>query len=367
MQQLAIAEITELKPYPRHDEFLDDLEGKSWDKFLYSVNKNGIIFNILVTQDGVIVDGYKRYKACKVLGIRTIPCKVKTYDTEDDVLKDLISFNIGSARYKYIGSPAKFEKMRSELSRICGAEPQKNNPKKEMSNDLKNIQEPYTFEPLSIDPDFEKLLPELTNEEFQSLKANLIKNGFSKAFPICTWHGYIVDGHNRYRICRKENIPYVTTPLNFETKDEVLDWIYRTQMGRRNLSHIQKIEVSLKMESVYKRMAKKNQGTRNDLNSNFSKTSGKSCNPQQKQENKRKDHSKETDAKLAKQVGISRDTYRKAKRILQSENECVKSKVKSGEMSISAGYKVISEKKSPPNIDDEIDDLIKRLFDNKEK
>ena len=43
-------------------------------------------------------------------------------------------------------------------------------------------------------------------------------------------------------------------------------------------------------------------------------------------------------AKLAETAGVSTDTYSKGKKILDSDNEEVKEKVLSGEMSINAGY-----------------------------
>lgn len=43
-------------------------------------------------------------------------------------------------------------------------------------------------------------------------------------------------------------------------------------------------------------------------------------------------------AKLAETAGVSQDTYSKGKKILDSNNEEVKQKVMSGEMSINAGY-----------------------------
>lgn len=43
-------------------------------------------------------------------------------------------------------------------------------------------------------------------------------------------------------------------------------------------------------------------------------------------------------AKLAETAGVSQDTYSKGKKILDSNNEEIKQKVISGEMSINAGY-----------------------------
>lgn len=112
--------LSDLKPHPRHDEFLDNLEGKHWDKFVSSIKENGVLFNILVTQDGVIVDGYERFKACKELGYTDIPCIVKYYNFEDDILNDMFALNIPINRHKYNGSASKMGKIIKEMERIYG-------------------------------------------------------------------------------------------------------------------------------------------------------------------------------------------------------------------------------------------------------
>ena len=48
----------------------------------------------MVTPGKVIVSGHQRVRACKELGLETIKAVVKDYESEDDVLKDLIETNI---------------------------------------------------------------------------------------------------------------------------------------------------------------------------------------------------------------------------------------------------------------------------------
>ena len=38
------------------------------------------------------------------------------------------------------------------------------------------------------------------------LEQNLISDGCRD--PLTTWHGVIIDGHNRYELCRKHQIPF---------------------------------------------------------------------------------------------------------------------------------------------------------------
>lgn len=59
--------------------------------------------------------------------------------------------------------------------------------------------------------------------------------------PILVWNGTIVDGHNRYEILQSHpEIPCSVRNLELETRDEVLAWICKHQLGRRNLTPEQK-------------------------------------------------------------------------------------------------------------------------------
>ena len=55
------------------------------------------------------------------------------------------------------------------------------------------------------------------------------------------WGNTLVDGHNRYAILQKHpEIYFSTMPLPFENREEVLAWICKNQLGRRNLTPEQK-------------------------------------------------------------------------------------------------------------------------------
>lgn len=46
----------------------------------------------------------------------------------------------------------------------------------------------------------------------------------------------MVDGHNRYKICQKHNIPFKIKKISFADLEEVKIWMIENQMGRRNLT-----------------------------------------------------------------------------------------------------------------------------------
>ena len=93
---------------------------------------------------------------------------------------------------------------------------------------------------LKIDPEFQSQIPPLTDDEFKQLEENILKEG-KLLSPLIVWNNTLVDGHNRYAILQKHpEIYFSTIPLPFESREEVLAWICKNQLGRRNLTPEQK-------------------------------------------------------------------------------------------------------------------------------
>ena len=89
---------------------------------------------------------------------------------------------------------------------------------------------------LKIDPEFQSQIPPLTDDEFKQLEENILKEG-KLISPLIVWGNTLVDGHNRYAILQKHpEIYFSTMPLPFESREEVLAWICKNQLGRRNLT-----------------------------------------------------------------------------------------------------------------------------------
>ena len=93
---------------------------------------------------------------------------------------------------------------------------------------------------LKIDPEFQNQIPPLTDDEYKQLEENILKEG-KLLSPLIVWNNTLVDGHNRYAILQKHpEIYFSTMPLPFESREEVLAWICKNQLGRRNLTPEQK-------------------------------------------------------------------------------------------------------------------------------
>lgn len=91
---------------------------------------------------------------------------------------------------------------------------------------------------LIIDKEFKGLIPPLTNEEFNQLEQNCIKDGILESIKV--WQNVIIDGHNRHEIANKNGLDFTVTELSFENRTDAIEWIILHQLGRRNLTEEQK-------------------------------------------------------------------------------------------------------------------------------
>ena len=87
---------------------------------------------------------------------------------------------------------------------------------------------------LTIDPEFKQMIPPLIQVERQQLEDNIKRDGCRE--PIALWGNTIIDGHNRYEICKKYNLPYDTIQVELHSREEAIAWICANQLGKRNIS-----------------------------------------------------------------------------------------------------------------------------------
>lgn len=81
--------ITDLKPHPLNAQ----IYGEPDDGLVESVKKHGIKEPIVVTRDGYIISGHRRWKAALVLGLEEVPCRVEEYPNELAEQESLIEYN----------------------------------------------------------------------------------------------------------------------------------------------------------------------------------------------------------------------------------------------------------------------------------
>lgn len=90
---------------------------------------------------------------------------------------------------------------------------------------------------ITIDPEFQKLCPPLSEEAYQLLRAEIERDGqFS---PLAIWvkdgKKILLDGHNRHKILQELNRVPLTVEVQLENREDAVEWVIRNQFARRNL------------------------------------------------------------------------------------------------------------------------------------
>lgn len=102
-----------------------------------------------------------------------------------------------------------------------------------------NVKTP-AITPISITvvAELKAYIPPLTKEEFSLLEQNILAEGCREALIL--WQNaeqfILVDGHNRYEICQKHQIPYKTITKSFADIETVKNWMIQNQLGKRNIT-----------------------------------------------------------------------------------------------------------------------------------
>lgn len=86
---------------------------------------------------------------------------------------------------------------------------------------------------LKTDPVFQSLIPPLSTDAYEELELSIVCNGCKE--PIIIWQDFILDGHNRYKICHEYEIEFKTEVLNLNSKEDAISWICANLLDKREL------------------------------------------------------------------------------------------------------------------------------------
>ena len=174
---------------------------------------------------------------------------------------------------------------------------------------------------MKINETLENVMPPLEDRELDILTQSILKEGCRD--PLVVWKetGEIVDGHNRYRICKEYAIPFKVKEISFSNKGDAIAWAIKNQIGRRNLTAFQRCEMIFPFEATLRAEAKKRQGWRSDLKGKCGTSSI------------------DTRSILADMAGVSHGTLTTVKKILEIADSETLRRVRKGEISINYAYR----------------------------
>lgn len=144
---------------------------------------------------------------------------------------------------------------------------------------------------IKIDPEFQSLIPPLTDKEYRQLEENILADGCRDALVL--WGETLIDGHNRYRICTGHGLEYRTVLKEFSSREDAIVWICKNQSGRRNLTQEQMAYLRGRQYEAEKQV----QGTNNQY-------VGKS-------EKAQKEPFQSTACRIASEHGVGRETIKR--------------------------------------------------------
>lgn len=174
---------------------------------------------------------------------------------------------------------------------------------------------------IEIDPEFQSLIPALQDEEYAQLEASLLEEGCRDALVL--WNGILIDGHNRYSICQRHNLPFHVVERDFDSREDVIIWMVNNQLARRNIANFVRSELVLRMKSAIATKAKAQQVRKPG---NFVPQNSAEQTPI------------ETREELAKLADVSHDTIYKVEVVINEAPEAIKEAARNGDITINRAF-----------------------------
>jgi len=205
---------------------------------------------------------------------------------------------------------------------------------------------------LKIDKEFKDLIPPLTSDEYKTLENSLLNEGCRDM--LITWNGTIIDGHNRYEICKKHNIHFEVEEINFKNKDDVKVWMIDNQKGRRNLTDGWKFELAQTRKGILLEKGKRNMSAGGgNQKSGLSTIDRPDITPIN------------TRDEIAKDLGWSTGKTAMADKVWREAEPEVKDKIKSNEITFNQAYNDIKKKEKKENLKSKKEEYESRILEKK--
>ncbi|MBI1742938.1 hypothetical protein HYR54_07705 [Candidatus Acetothermia bacterium] len=179
-----------------------------------------------------------------------------------------------------------------------------------------------------IDSEFKSLIPPLSEEEYIGLEESLLREGCRDKLIVWEEEKILLDGHNRYNLCKKWHKAYSIKTLRFPDRDSAKLWVIQNQLARRNISPFVRAELALKLKPLLSAQGEVN------MSKGATKPPGlqNSVNPVNSQK------------ELAQAAHVSHDTIHKVEKILLKGTEEIIAKARGGELSIHQAYQKTVQK-----------------------
>ena len=100
-----------------------------------------------------------------------------------------------------------------------------------------------------VNEELKAYIDPLTPDEYEALERSLLAEGCRDALVL--WGDVLVDGHNRYGICRKHGLSFQTVQnTRFQSIEDVHLWMIDQHLGRRSVSDFQRGVLALRKREI---------------------------------------------------------------------------------------------------------------------
>ena len=191
---------------------------------------------------------------------------------------------------------------------------------------------------ITINEELRSFIDPLTPVEYAALERSLLAEGCRDALVL--WRDVIIDGHNRYDICRKHDIPFRTVANDkFDSLEDVMLWVIDNNLARRSVSDFQRGMLALrKKEIVAARAAQRAAAAAPEPESAETPAAATAAEP----EADPNDPPWSTREDVAKAARVSANTLSQIERIRKTAAPELVQAVRSGTISVSAAASVAS-------------------------
>lgn len=176
----------------------------------------------------------------------------------------------------------------------------------------------------NINPKIHNILPQHMEQEMLSMRESIADHGVIEPAIIWRGHNTIVDGHARIAIAEELGLNCPVIEMDFANETEVILWVVKVHLGRRNLSLFQKCEMVLKYRDAIAAEARKRKMGGKKLMDGVQRG--------------------ETDRILGNMAGVSSETIRMVRFLMSQGDEETLRRLRKGEISVTHGYRTVANK-----------------------
>jgi len=100
-----------------------------------------------------------------------------------------------------------------------------------------------------VNEELKAYIDPMTPDEYEALERSILAEGCRDALVL--WGNILVDGHHRYSVCRKHELPFQTMQnTRFQSMEDVHLWMIEQHLGRRSVSPFQRGVLALRKREI---------------------------------------------------------------------------------------------------------------------